>query len=82
MKELFKQWDDGRILSVTYNGDGDGSAIFSSETNEGIDKEMYILFRGAGLEVERKVKQEGRREVFEDFTLSDGGTFNVVKYGL
>lgn len=82
MKELFKQWDDGGILSVTYNGDGDGSAIFSSETNEGIDKEMYVLFRGAGLEVERKVKQEGRREVFEDFILSDGGTFNVVKYGL
>jgi hypothetical protein len=82
MKELFKQWDDGGSLSATYEGSGDGSAIFSSETNEGIDRELYVTFKGAELEIERKVKQEGRREVFEGFILSDGGTFNVVKYGL
>lgn len=82
MKELFKQWDDGGSLSATYEGSGDGSAIFSSDTNEGVDRELYVTFKGAGLEIERKVKQEGRREVFEDFILSNGGTFNVLKHGL
>ena len=82
MAKLIKQWDDGGNLSVTYDGNGDGSANFSSDTNEGIDREMSVFFKGAGLEIERKVKQEGRREVFEDFILSDGGTFNVLKYGL
>lgn len=82
MSNLVKPWNDGGNLSVAYEGSGDGSAIFSSETNEGLDREMYVTFKGAGLEIERKVKQEGRREVFEDFILSDGGTFNVLKYGL
>lgn len=77
---LVKAWNDGGNLSVAYDGDGDGSAIFSSDVAEGLDREMSVVFRGAGLSVERVVKQEGMREIFEeDFTLVDGGTFNVLK---
>lgn len=80
MAELVKAWNDGGNLSVTYEGSGDGSAIFSSDVAEGLDREMSVVFRGAGLSVERVVKQEGMREIFEeDFTLVDGGTFNVLK---
>lgn len=82
MRELIKPWNDGGSLSVTYEGSGDGSATFESDNNEGVDREMSVFFNGGGLSVERVVKQEGRREAFEDFILSDGGTFNVVKYGL
>lgn len=80
MATLVKPWNDGGNLSVTYEGSGDGSAIFSSDVAEGLDREMSVVFRGAGLSVERIVKQEGMREIFEeDFTLVDGGTFNVLK---
>ena len=82
--ELKKQWNDGGSLSVSYTGDRDGSAVFSSDTNEGIDREMSVFFKDASgkVSVERNVKQEGRREVFGDFILADGGTFNVIKNGL
>lgn len=80
MAELVKQWNDGGSLSVSYDGDGDGSAVFTSDTNEGIDREMSVTFKGAGISVERVVKQEGLREIFEEgFLLADGGTFNVLK---
>ena len=80
MATLVKQWDDGGSLSVTYEGSGDGTAVFTSDQNEGIDREMTVTFKGAGQEIERTVKQEGLREIFnEDFTLADGGTFNVLK---
>ena len=80
MRELIKPWNDGGSLSVTYEGDGDGSAVFSSDVNEGIDREMTITFKGAGQEIDRVVKQEGLREIFnEGFILADGGTFNVLK---
>lgn len=80
MATLIKPWNDGGNLTVTYEGSGDGSAIFTSEANEGIDREMTVVFKGAGQEIERTVKQEGLREIFnEDFTLVDGGTFNVLK---
>lgn len=80
MAELVKPWNDGGNLSVTYDGSGDGSAVFTSDTNEGIDREMSVFFKGAGQSIERVVKQEGLREIFnEDFILADGGTFNVLK---
>ena len=84
MAELVKQWNDGGSLTATYEGSGDGSAVFSSDTNEGIDREMSVFFKDASkkISVERTVKQEGRREVFGDFTLANGGTFNVIKNGL
>lgn len=84
--ELKKQWNDGGSLSVSYDGDRDGSAVFSSDTNEGIDREMSVVFKGGGISVERTVKQEGKRLRFRCkdglFLLKDGGTFNVLKDGL
>jgi hypothetical protein len=83
MAELVKPWNDGGSLSVAYEGDGDGSAVFSSDTNEGIDREMEVLFVGGGASLSRKVRQEGMREIFrgfdEDFVPADGGTFNSLK---
>ena len=85
MAELVKQWNDGGSLSVSYNGDGDGSAVFSSETNEGIDRETGVSFvdTSRSIIIDKKVTQVGMREMFAvsdgDFILSDGGTLNVIK---
>lgn len=85
MKELIKPWNDGGNISVTYNGDGDGSAIFSSDVAEGLDREMTVVFRDGSktVAIERKVTQAGMREKFVpsdgEFILADGGTFNVLK---
>ena len=88
MATLVKPWNDGGNLSVTYEGDGDGSAVFSSDVAEGLDREMIVIFRDGGrtVAVERKVLQVGMREIFsgydEDFITADGGTFNSIKDGL
>ena len=85
MAELVKPWNDGGSLSVSYEGDGDGSAVFSSDVAEGLDREMIVVFRDGGrtVAVERKVLQVGMREMFVpndgDFILADGGTYNVLK---
>ena len=81
MAQLVKQWSDGGSLSVSYTGNRDGSAIFSSSTNEGIDRQMSVVFRDSSqvVAVARTVTQDGMREVFADFILADGGTFNVLK---
>lgn len=87
MSELVRQWDDGGNLTVVYYGDRDGSAVFSSDTNEGVDREMNVLFKDVSGKVShsRTVLQEGRREPFfgsdGEIALSDGGTFNVIKEG-
>lgn len=80
--KLKKQWNDGGSLTATYEGSGDGTAVFSSDVNEGLDREMSVTFKGGGVSVERTVRQEGRREIFDGFTLVDGKTFNVIKHGL
>lgn len=84
MAKLVKQWNDGGSLSVTYEGSRDGSAVFTSDANEGVDREMSVVFKDISgkVSVERQVFQEGRREAFNDFILADGGTFNVIKNGL
>ena len=88
MKSVVKPWNDGGSLSVSYDGDRDGSAVFSSDVAEGLDREMIVVFRdGSGtVAVERKVNQAGMREVFtgydERFITADGGTFNSIKDGL
>lgn len=85
MATLVKKWNDGGSLLVAYGGDRDGSAVFSSEQNEGIDREMSVAFVDASRQVNvtRKVRQIGLREPFVvldgGFTLVDGGTFNVLK---
>ena len=86
MAELVKQWADGGSLSVAYDGDRDGSAVFSSDSYEGIDREMPVTFKGGGLSVERIVRQEGIRERFitadgKVFCILDGGRFGVLKGG-
>lgn len=85
MAELVKTWNDGGTLTVTYDGSSEGSAVFSSDTAEGLDREMNVSFvdKNRSVLVERTVRQEGMREVFMasdgDFLLADGGTFNVLK---
>jgi hypothetical protein len=85
MAELVKSWNDGGSLSVAYEGDRDGSAVFSSDLAEGLDREMSVSFvdKYRSVVVERKVKQEGMREIFSasdgDFLLADGGTYNTIK---
>ena len=84
MAELVKQWDNGGSLSVTYEGDGDGSAVFSSDINEGIDREMSVRFNGGGESIERKVTQEGMRQPIAlkgggVFRIANGGRFGVLK---
>ena len=85
MKSVIKPWNDGGSLSVAYEGDGDGSAVFSSDVAEGLDREMIVVFRDGGrtVAVERKVLQVGMREMFVpndgDLILADGGTYNVLK---
>jgi hypothetical protein len=88
MAELVRPWNDGGSLSVSYDGDRDGSAVFSSDVAEGLDREMIVVFRDGDktVAVERTVKQMGMREVFtgydERFITADGGTFNSIKDGL
>ena len=86
MGELVKTWNDGAgSLTVAYDGDRDGSSVFSSDINEGIDREIGVSFvdKDRTVVVDRTVKQIGLREVFNAadgaFILADGGTFNVLK---
>ena len=86
MATISKLWDDGGVLSVTYEGSGDGSAVFTSDSNEGIDREMSVTFKAGSASVDRVVRQEGIRERFITsdglvFCLSDGGRFAVLKEG-
>lgn len=88
MAELVKPWNDGGSLSVTYEGDGDGSAVFSSDSYEGIDREQSVVFRDSGksVAVERNVRQEGIRQPIGlngggIFRLANGGRFGVLKEG-
>ncbi len=83
MAELVKPWNDGGNLSISYGGDRDGSAVFFSDTNDGIDREMPVFFKGGGLTIERRVRQLGLREEYivsdEQFITSDGEIFCVKK---
>lgn len=88
MATTVKQWEDGTSLTATYEGSGDGSAVFTSEPNEGLDREMDVTFIDTSrkVSVTRTVKQIGLREVFTGydarFITADGGTFNSIKDGL
>lgn len=84
--ELVKPWNDGGSLSVTYDGSGDGSAVFSSDSYEGIDREMEVSFVGGGVSQIRTVRQEGIRRPIGlvgggIFRLANGGRFGVLKVG-
>ena len=43
--ELKKTWNNGGSLTATYEGSGNGTAVFSSDINEGIDRQMSVIFR-------------------------------------
>lgn len=84
--ELQKPWNDGGSLTATYEGSGDGSAVFSSDAYEGIDREQSVIFRDAGgtVAVERNVRQEGIRQPIGlsgggIFRLANGGRFGVLR---
>lgn len=88
MAELIKQWEDGSRLTATYEGSGDGEAVFTSEPNEGIDRDMSVSFvDGSGsIVVERTVSQVGLRQPFGlsgggVFRIKGGGRFGVLKVG-
>lgn len=88
MKSVIKPWNDGGSLSVAYEGDGDGSAVFSSDAYEGIDRTQIVVFRDGdkSVAVERVVRQEGTRQPFRlagggIFRLAGGGRFGVLKEG-
>lgn len=87
MPELVKPWNDGGSLTATYEGSGDGSAVFSSDQYVGIDREMEVVFTGGGASIIRKVKQEGIRQSIGlsdggNFRLANGGRFGVLKEGV
>lgn len=84
--ELRKPWNDGGSLSVTYDGYGDGSAVFSSDSYEGIDREQKIIFKSTNnsISIDRNVRQEGLRQPIGlsgggIFRLANGGRFGVLK---
>ena len=85
MAELVRPWNDGGSLTAAYEGRGDGSAVFSSDVAEGLDREMTVSFidKSRSIVVDRKVRQSGMREVFMgadgEFIPADGGTFNSIK---
>lgn len=88
MAELVKPWNDGGSLSVAYEGSGDGEAIFSSDSYEGIDREQSVIFKDVNnsVSVERTVRQEGIRQKFitadgKVFCVTDGGRFGVLRSG-
>ena len=87
MATLVKQWSTGTgNLSVTYEGDGDGTAVFASDTNEGIDREMSVRFVSGGESIERVVTQEGLRQPYGlvgggVYRVKGGGRYGVLKVG-
>lgn len=70
MRELIKPWNDGGSLSVTYDGDGDGSAIISSDANSGVERTMDISFVDASRNVivVRTVRQAAGQTSTETYT--------------
>lgn len=84
MAELVRPWENGGSLTVTYNGVGEGEAVFTSDENTGIDREMEVTFKGGGMEEVRKVSQVGLRQPFGlagggVFRVKGGGRFGVLK---
>lgn len=87
MATLVKQWPTGTgSLSVTYEGSGDGTAVFTSDTNEGIDRVMDVAFKAGDIVEQRIVTQEGLRQPFGlsgggVFRIKNGGRYGVLKVG-
>lgn len=87
MATLVKQWPTGTgNLSVTYEGDGDGTAVFTSDANEGIDRVMDVAFKAGDVVEQRIVTQEGLRQPYGlvgggVYRVRGGGRYGVLKVG-
>jgi hypothetical protein len=70
MAELVKQWPTAGSLSVTYEGDGDGTAVFSSSENTGEERTMEVSFVDASRSVivVRTVRQAAAEVAVETYT--------------
>jgi ribosomal 50S subunit-recycling heat shock protein len=70
MAELVKAWPSGGDLSVTYNGVGDGEAVFASDENTGAERTMEVSFVDASRNVivVRKVRQAAGQTSQETYT--------------
>lgn len=73
---------NGITLDVS-GGTGNSSVTATSVVNEGLDTSAtFRIGVDQDTYVDLTVNSEGRREVFsDDFVLSDGSTFNVIKQG-
>ena len=71
-------------ISISYSGQGNDSPSVYANVNEGLDKQetFKVETTNKAKSVEVVVTQQGRREEFGEFCVSDGGTFNVIKNGL
>lgn len=70
MATLSKNWSNGGTVDVTYTGDGNGSAIFSSTPNTGSERTMTVRFvdGGRSIVVERLIKQAGQAVPQDTYT--------------
>lgn len=71
MAMLIKQWPTGTgNLSVTYEGDGDGTAVFSSSENTGEERAVEVSFVDASRSVivVRTVRQAAAEVAVETYT--------------
>ena len=70
MAEVVKMWNDGGSLSISYDGDGDGTAIFSSSENTGEERTMDVSFVDASRSVivVRTVRQAAAEVALETYT--------------
>lgn len=69
MADLVKPWNDGGSLSVAYDGDGDGTAVFSSSENTGAERTMDVSFADASRSViiVRTVRQAAGQDAVETY---------------
>lgn len=82
---IIKPWDNGENISVSYSGGGNGSAIFSSDKYEGIDRKTLAKFIGGEEKIERIVRQKGIRQAVKlkggsILHMRNGGRFGVIKH--
>ena len=81
------KWNEGDgYITATYEGNGNGSAVISSDVNEGIDREQTICVETTdGIsKVDVSVSQIGLRQMFvtsdnKVFRVASGGKFAVLK---
>lgn len=71
-------------ITIAYTGSGNETISVYAGVNEGIDKKA--AFRVDTVDKSKSVNievfQSGKREIFTDFVLVDGRTFNVLKNGI